>query len=47
MFVIAACMSLWVLGMITSWQLGGGIHAFLVIAIAWFLLRMVHGRVSK
>ena len=47
MIVIAACMSMWLLGMLTSWRLGGGIHLFLVIAIAWFLLRMVHGKAIK
>jgi len=35
---------LWLLGLITSYTLGGFIHALLVIAIVVVLLRIISGR---
>mgnify|MGYP001205265921 CR=1 FL=1 len=35
---------LWALGMITSFTLGGFIHALLVIAITIIVVRLVSGR---
>lgn len=37
---------LWLLGMITSYTLGGFIHALLVIAVVVFLVRLISGRRS-
>ncbi|MGE0813990.1 MAG: lmo0937 family membrane protein [Vicinamibacterales bacterium] len=35
---------LWLLGMVTSYTLGGFIHLLLVIAIAMMLIRIIQGR---
>lgn len=35
---------LWLLGMVTSYTLGGFIHILLVIAIVIILLRVISGR---
>jgi hypothetical protein len=35
---------LWLLGMVTSYTMGGLIHALLVIAIIVFLVRVIQGR---
>lgn len=35
---------LWVLGLVTSYTLGGFIHILLVIAIIMFLIRIIQGR---
>jgi hypothetical protein len=35
---------LWLLGLVTSYTMGGFIHALLVIAIIVFLLRVIRGR---
>jgi len=35
---------LWLLGMVTSFTMGGLIHALLVIAIIMVLLRVISGR---
>jgi hypothetical protein len=35
---------LWLLGMVTSYTMGGLIHILLVIAIIVFLLRIIQGR---
>jgi hypothetical protein len=35
---------LWLLGVVTSYTLGGFIHVLLVIAIVVFLLRIIQGR---
>ena len=35
---------LWLLGMITSYTLGGFIHILLVIAVVVILLRLISGR---
>jgi hypothetical protein len=35
---------LWLLGMVTSYTLGGFIHILLVLAIASVLIRIIQGR---
>jgi hypothetical protein len=35
---------LWVLGLVSSYTLGGFIHLLLVIAIIMFLIRVIQGR---
>jgi hypothetical protein len=35
---------LWVLGLVTSYTIGGFIHVLLVIALVMFLIRVVSGR---
>ncbi len=35
---------LWILGLVTSYTLGGFIHVLLVIAIIMILLRVIRGR---
>ena len=35
---------LWLLGMVTSYTLGGFIHILLVIAVIMILLRLIQGR---
>lgn len=35
---------LWVLGLVTSYTMGGLIHALLVIAIVVILIRVIQGR---
>jgi hypothetical protein len=37
---------LWLLGLITSYTMGGFIHALLVIAIVVVLVRIIRGRKS-
>lgn len=35
---------LWLLGMVTSYTLGGFIHLLLVLAVAMVLIRVIQGR---
>jgi hypothetical protein len=35
---------LWILGLVTSYTLGGFIHVLLVVAIIMFLIRLIQGR---
>jgi hypothetical protein len=35
---------LWLLGMVTSYTIGGFIHVLLVVAIIIFLVRLIQGR---
>jgi hypothetical protein len=35
---------LWILGLVTSYTMGGFIHALLVIAVVVVLLRVIQGR---
>jgi hypothetical protein len=35
---------LWILGLVTSYTMGGFIHLLLVVAIVVFLLRIISGR---
>jgi hypothetical protein len=36
--------ALWLLGMLTSYTMGGIIHVLLVIAVVTFLVRLIQGR---
>lgn len=36
--------ALWLLGMLTSYTMGGIIHVLLVIALVVFLVRVIQGR---
>ena len=42
--VVIVLLVLWVLGLVTSYTLGGLIHILLVIAIVVVLLRVIQGR---
>lgn len=35
---------LWILGLVTSYTIGGFIHVLLVVAIIMFLIRIIQGR---
>ena len=37
-------LALWVLGLITSYTIGGFIHILLVVAVILFLLRVIQGK---
>jgi hypothetical protein len=42
--IIVVLVVLWLLGMVTSYTIGGLIHVLLVIAIIVLLLRVIRGR---
>ena len=42
--IFMVLMILWLLGMVTSYTLGGFIHVLLVIAIVTVLIRVIQGR---
>jgi hypothetical protein len=42
--IIVVLVILWLLGMVTSYTMGGLIHALLVIAIIVILIRVIQGR---
>ena len=42
--IIVALLVLWLLGLVTSYTLGGFIHILLVIAIVVVLVRIIQGR---
>ena len=42
--ILVLLVVLWLLGMVTSYTLGGFIHILLVIAIAMVLIRIIQGR---
>jgi hypothetical protein len=44
MTVIAILIVLWLLGMVTSYTMGGLIHILLVVAIIVVLVRVIQGR---
>ncbi|MBK6651472.1 MAG: lmo0937 family membrane protein [Betaproteobacteria bacterium] len=37
---------LWLLGVVSSYTIGGFIHILLVVAVVMFLLRVINGRKS-
>ncbi len=41
---VALLLVLWVLGMITSYTAGGGIHILLLIALTVMVIRAIQGR---
>ena len=42
--IVVLLMVLWLLGMVSSYTLGGFIHILLVLAIAAVLIRIIQGR---
>ena len=42
--ILAILLILWLLGMVTSYTLGGFIHVLLVIAIVVVIIRVIQGR---
>ena len=42
--IFMVLMILWLLGVVTSYTLGGFIHVLLIIAIATVLIRVIQGR---
>ncbi|MCG2580657.1 MAG: lmo0937 family membrane protein [Marinobacter sp.] len=42
--LVIVLLVLWVLGLVTSYSMGGFIHILLVIAIVVILLRVIRGR---
>jgi hypothetical protein len=42
--VVVVLIALWLLGLVTSYTMGGLIHILLVIAIIVVLLRVIQGR---
>jgi hypothetical protein len=43
-FIAVILIALWLLGLITSYTMGGFIHVLLVIAIVVVLIRLIQGR---
>jgi Family of unknown function (DUF5670) len=44
MFIFVLLLALWLLGMISSYTLGGYIHILLIVAIVVILVRIIEGR---
>jgi len=44
LFLVFLLLALWLLGVITSYTLGGVLHVLLVIAIVLFLVHIIQGR---
>jgi len=42
--IFAILLVLWLLGMVSSYTLGGYLHILLIIAIAVLLIRIIQGR---
>jgi hypothetical protein len=42
--IIVLLVVMWLLGMLTSYTLGGLLHLLLVIAVAMVLIRIIQGR---
>jgi asparagine N-glycosylation enzyme membrane subunit Stt3 len=42
--ILVLLVILWLLGMVSSYTLGGFIHLLLVVAIALMLIRVIQGR---
>jgi hypothetical protein len=42
--VVVVLLVLWVLGLVTSYTIGGLIHILLVVAIVMVLVRLIQGR---
>jgi asparagine N-glycosylation enzyme membrane subunit Stt3 len=42
--IFAILMIMWLLGMVTSYTLGGFIHILLILAIVAVLIRIIQGR---
>jgi len=44
MTILVLLLILWLLGVVTSYTLGGFIHILLIVAIAIVLIRVIQGR---
>jgi len=45
LYIIATVLIvLWILGLITSYTMGGFVHILLVVAVVVFLVRIINGR---
>jgi hypothetical protein len=44
LFLVVLCIVLWLLGMMTTYTLGGLLHVLLVIAVVLFLVHLIQGR---
>ena len=44
MTLVIVLIVLWLLGMVTSYTLGGVLHILLVVAIVFLLIRVIQGR---
>jgi len=44
MFLVVVLVLLWLLGMVTSYTLGGALHILLVVAIVFLLIRLIRGQ---
>jgi hypothetical protein len=44
MFIFVLLLALWLLGMISTYTLGGYIHLLLIIAVVVLLIRIIQGR---
>lgn len=44
MTILVVLLVLWVLGMVSSYTLGGFIHLLLLLAVAVVLIRVIQGR---
>jgi hypothetical protein len=44
LFLVVLCIALWLLGMMTTYTLGGLLHILLVIAVVLFLVHLIQGR---
>ena len=42
--IFVILLAMWVLGMVTSFTIGGFIHILLILAIAAVLIRIIQGR---
>jgi len=42
--IVVVLVVLWLLGLVTSYTMGGLIHALLVIAVVVILIRVIQGR---
>jgi hypothetical protein len=44
LFLVVVLVLLWLLGMVTSYTLGGALHILLVIAVIFLLIRLIRGQ---
>jgi len=44
LFLVVLLVALWLLGMVTTYTLGGLLHILLVIAVVFLLIHLIQGR---
>jgi hypothetical protein len=44
MFLVILLVLLWLVGMVTTYTLGGWLHILLVIAVVFLLIRVIRGQ---